>query len=108
MIYREIKITLTKEFYDVYWRNRITALTYTCIAGACAGAALLIGAYVGALPKFTTQQIVVFCALWLAIAFMCFSAGIGAGVSLVGGEINKRINVELEKEKEESESQIES
>lgn len=108
MIYREIKITLTKEFYDSYWRNRITALTYTCVAGGCAGAALLIGGYIGALPRFTSQQMVVFCVMWLAIAFMCFAAGIGAGVSLVGGEINKLINVELEKEKAEIDAKPES
>jgi hypothetical protein len=108
MIYREIKITLTKEFYDTYWRNRLTALTYTCVSGMCAGAALLIGAYINALPRFTSQQMVVFCVMWLSIAFMCFSAGIGAGVSLVGGDINKRINVELEKEKVETEPKPES
>jgi hypothetical protein len=95
MTYKETKLTLTKEFHKRYWEHKIDSHIIVCAAGCCIGILLGLGVYWNAIPAFTTlRQIVVFIGILSLMALMSFSAGTGAGISIVGQQIKQQIDEE--------------
>jgi hypothetical protein len=95
MTYKEVKITLTEEFYKKYRSHKLDSHISVCATGCCIGILLGLGLYWNALPAFTTfRQIGIFIGLFSLTALMMFAAGITAGISIVGTQIKQQIEKE--------------
>jgi len=104
--YKEIQITLTKEFHKKYWDLRLSSLKGAIFVVGSVLAILVTGVIFDALPYLhltLLEGIIITCIIFLlSLASLCI--GVYMGVKFIGAEIRHRIeeeHPELFKKKED-------